>query len=54
MKDIKYNPEEDNILNHCNLLKSNSLLNIKYCPYKDNPLNTSGCSLTNGVNDDTT
>lgn len=54
MKDIKYNPQEDNILNHCNLLKSNSLLNIKYCPYKDNPLNTSGCSLTNGVNDDTT
>lgn len=54
MKDIKYNPEEDNILNHCNLLNSNSLLNIKYCPYKDNPLNTSGCSLTNGVNDDTT
>lgn len=54
MKDIKYNAQEDNILNHCNLLKSNSLLNIKYCPYKDNPLNTSGCSLTNGVNDDTT
>ncbi len=54
MKDIKYNPQENNILNHCNLLKSNSLLNIKYCPYKDNPLNTSGCSLTNGVNDDTT
>lgn len=54
MKDIKYDPAEDNILNHCNLLKSNNLLNIKYCPYKDNPLNTSGCSLTNGVNDDTT
>lgn len=54
MKDIKYNPQENNILNHCNLLKSNSFLNIKYCPYKDNPLNTSGCSLTNGVNDDTT
>ena len=54
MKDIKYNPQENNILNNCNLLKSNSLLNIKYCPYKDNPLNTSGCSLTNGVNDDTT
>jgi hypothetical protein len=54
MKDIKYNPLEDNILNHCGLLNSNSLLNIKYCPYKDNPLNTSGCSLTNGVNDDTT
>lgn len=54
MKDIKYNPQEYNILNHCNLLKSNNLLNIKYCPYKDNPLNTSGCSLTNGINDDTT
>ncbi|APG64639.1 hypothetical protein LPB136_04330 [Tenacibaculum todarodis] len=54
MKDIKYDSSEDNILNHCSLLKSNSLLNIKYCPYKDNPLNTSGCSLTNGVNDDTT
>mgnify|MGYP003994148349 FL=1 len=54
MKDIKYNPEIDNILNYCNLLESNKLLDIQYCPYKENPLNTSGCSLTNGVKDDST
>lgn len=27
---------------------------IKYCRYKENPFSTSGCSLTNGVTDDTT
>lgn len=54
MKDIKYNANDKNIFSHCNLLITNTLLNLKYCPYKNNPINKSGCSLTNGIIDDST
>ena len=54
MKDIKYDSTSLNIHSFCELLITNKSLGIKYCPYKKNPLNTSGCALTNGVSDDTT
>lgn len=54
MNDVKFNPAELNIHSCCDLLTENTSLRIKYCPYKENPLNISGCSLTNGVEDDTT
>lgn len=54
MSNLKYDPHKENIHSYCTLLIENNSLGIKYCPYKENPLNTSGCSLTNGVDDDTT
>ena len=54
MKDIKYNANGENVFLYCHLLITNTSLNLKYCPYKNNPINKSGCSLTNGVIDDTT
>lgn len=54
MSEIKYDPNSENIHSYCELLIRNTSLNINYCPYKENPLNTSGCSLTNGISDDTT
>ena len=53
MRDIKYNPDEKNIFSFCKLLNDNSL-GIRYCPYKQNPLDEAGCYLTNGVDNDTT
>lgn len=53
MSSIKFNRYDDNIHNYCTLL-IDSPLGTKYCPYKENPLDDAGCSLTNGVNDDTT
>ena len=52
MKDIKYDPSKINIFKYCHLLEKK--FNTKYCPYKDNPLNSSGCALTNGILEDTT
>ncbi|MBP8994176.1 MAG: hypothetical protein KBG30_10270 [Bacteroidales bacterium] len=54
MSDIKYDSESINIHSFCELLIENNAVNIKYCRYKENPFNTSGCSLTNGILDDTT
>ncbi len=54
MSDIKFNPDAVNIHKFCDLLIENKELGIRYCRYKDNPFSTSGCSLTNGVFDDTT
>lgn len=54
MKDIKYNPSCINIFDHCNLLITVPNTIIKYCPYKENPLNKSGCSLTNAIESDST
>jgi hypothetical protein len=54
MNDIKFNPDELNIHSFCDLLIENKELDIKYCRYKDNPFSASGCSLTNGIFDDTT
>jgi hypothetical protein len=54
MSDIKFDSDAINIHSFCDLLVENKAVGLKYCRYKDNPFNTSGCSLTNGVRDDTT
>ncbi|MBS1578315.1 MAG: hypothetical protein JST29_01590 [Bacteroidetes bacterium] len=54
MTDIKYDDRKINIHSFCDLLVENSALGIKYCPYKENPLSKSGCSLTNGLFEDST
>ena len=54
MSEIKYDSESINIHSFCELLIENNAVNIRYCRYKENPFNTSGCSLTNGISDDTT
>lgn len=54
MKDVKYDRSDDvNIHSYCTLLV-NSILGTRHCPYKQNPLDEAGCSLTNGVIEDTT
>jgi phage baseplate assembly protein W len=53
MKSVKFKREEKNIHEFCSLL-IDSPLGTKYCPYKQNPLDDAGCSLTNGVDEDTT
>lgn len=54
MSDIKYNQEVLNIHSFCEILIEDEHIGINYCRYKENPFNVSGCSLTNGVLDDTT
>lgn len=54
MSDIKFDSDALNIHSFCDLLIENEAIGIKYCRYKENPFSTSGCSLTNGVTDDTT
>lgn len=50
---VKFKREEKNIHQFCSLLVD-SPLGTKYCPYKQNPLDDAGCSLTNGIDEDTT
>ena len=55
MKDIKFDQNSLNIHNFCKILeKHNSIKDLNYCPYKENPLDESGCALTNGVYVDST
>jgi hypothetical protein len=54
MNDIKYDPDALNIHSFCEILIENSSIGIKYCRYKENPFNVSGCSLTNGISEDST
>lgn len=54
MNDIKFDPQTENIFSFCPILIEDYDLGLKYCPYKDNPLSQSGCSLTNGITEDTT
>lgn len=54
MNDIKYDPDALNIHSFCEILIENSSIGIKYCRYKENPFNLSGCSLTNGISEDST
>lgn len=54
MWDLLFNKLEHNIHNHCNLLKYDKNLGIKYCPFFLNPLSNAGCYLTRWVEDDTT
>ena len=50
---VKFNRDERNIHEFCSRLIDSSL-GTKYCPYKQNPLDEAGCSLTNGVDEDST
>lgn len=54
IKDIKYDPSALNIFKHCQNLLTDEDLGLSYCPYKENPLSDAGCSLTNGVEEDST
>jgi hypothetical protein len=54
MTNIKFDSDALNIHSFCDILIENKEVGIKYCRYKENPFSTSGCSLTNGVTDDTT
>jgi hypothetical protein len=54
MSEIKYDDSAINIHSFCDILTVNAALGIKFCPYKENPLSKSGCSLTNGKLEDTT
>ena len=53
MSGVKFKRKSENIHKFCTLLVD-SPLGTKYCPYKQNPLDNAGCSLTNGVDEDST
>lgn len=53
LKDVKFDRDSKNIHQYCTLLKNSDLMGA-YCRFKDNPLDDAGCSITNGVNSDTT
>lgn len=51
LKDAKYEEgAADTVKNYCTLLRYNGL--IKFCRYKQNPLDMAGCGLTNGKDKD--
>jgi len=54
MGSLLYDRHTPNIHQFCELLKEDTSLRIKYCPFLDNPLSKAGCYLTRGVDDDTT
>lgn len=54
MGGLLYDKNEDNIHNYCKILNKDENLNIKYCPFLQNPLSMAGCYLTRGVSDDST
>jgi hypothetical protein len=54
LNEIKFNPNTENIHDHCNNLIVNKDLERTYCRYKQNPLDKSACSLTNSQSHDTT
>lgn len=53
LKDIKFDRNDINIHQYCSLLYEDELIG-KYCRFKENPLDDAGCSITNGINSDTT
>lgn len=53
LSDVKFDRNEENIHEYCTLLSSNELIG-KYCPFKENPLDEAGCSITNGKTSDST
>lgn len=53
LKDVKFDRDSENIHQYCTLLVNNDLMGA-FCRFKDNPLDDAGCSITNGVNSDTT
>lgn len=50
--DVMFNRADINIHSFCSQIKSSN--NIKFCPYKQNELDESGCLLTNSVSVDST
>src|SRR5690554_2130603 len=53
ISDIRFSDTaKDNVFNHCALLKSR--FEIQYCPFLDNPLNSSKCYITQSTNYDST
>lgn len=54
MVDLKYDQNSTNIHQFCSILKKDEDLGIAFCRYKENPLSLSGCSLTNGIEEDST
>jgi hypothetical protein len=53
LNDVKFKNNEINIHKFCSMLKISSL-KIKYCPFKKNICNKSGCYLTNSDKEDST
>lgn len=53
LKDVKFDRNAENIHKYCRLLQENSITGV-YCRFKDNPLDESGCAITNAVDCDTT
>lgn len=54
MGHLLYDRNKVNIHQFCDLIKKDSSLDIKYCPFLNNPLSEAGCYLTRGVKEDTT
>lgn len=53
ISDVKYNPHADsNVFDYCKLLKS--YLGRDFCPFLENPLNTSKCYATQSTESDST
>lgn len=53
LKDVKFDRGTVNIHRYCTLLNEDELIG-KYCRFKENPLDNAGCSITNGIQSDTT
>ena len=55
LSDVKYDPTSKiNIHSTCDLILTHPALGIKYCRYKESPLDPSGCGITNGKTADST
>ena len=54
MGDLLFDSGNKNIHHYCKLLKNDKNLNIRYCPFLQNPLSLAGCYLTRGVLEDST
>ena len=53
LKDVKFDRDSENIHSYCTLLKEDDIAG-HYCRFKENPLDDAGCSITNGVQSDST
>ena len=52
LNEAKYSEERSNVHEHCQLLKVEKILGIKYCRYFTNALSQAGCALTNSLVED--
>lgn len=53
LKDVKFDRNCKNIHDFCSLLREDNIVG-HYCRFKENPLDDAGCSITNGVDSDST